>query len=94
MQVNFLKQITILIVAAIFLVIFLPGFAKMQELRQKNRDLESNIQKLKHDNLAFRAEKEKMENDPAYLEFIAREKLGIVKKGEKVYKLIPAAQEK
>ena len=39
-------------------------------------------------------EKEKLEKDPEYLESVAREKLGIVKKGEIVYKLVPEKEKK
>lgn len=73
----------------LILIIFFPGYAKIQEMRQKNRKLESDIKRLKAENIALSLEKEKLETDPNYLEQVAREKLGIVKKGETVYRLVP-----
>jgi len=83
-----------LLLVGILLIIFFPGYAKMQELRQKNRDLEDNIKKLQAENLKFSQERERLEKDPEYLERVGREKLGIVKKGEVVYKVVNPEQGK
>lgn len=87
-MLKLIKQTSFLVFLGIFLIIFFPGYAKMQELRQKNKELEMSIKKLEKDNLALQKEKEKLENDPDYLEEVGREKLGIVKKGEVVYKVV------
>jgi cell division protein FtsB len=34
-----------------------------------------------------------LEEDPVYLEKVAREKMGLIKKGEVVYQLVPAESE-
>ena len=88
------KQSSFLLLVGILLIIFFPGYAKMQELRQKNRDLEDNIKKLQAENLKFSQERERLEKDPEYLERVGREKLGIVKKGEVVYKVVNPEQGK
>ena len=88
------KQSSFLLLVGILLIIFFPGYAKMQELRQKNRDLEDNIKKLQAENLKFSQERERLEKDPGYLERVGREKLGIVKKGEVVYKVVNPEQGK
>jgi cell division protein FtsB len=88
-MLKIVKRTSFLVFLGILLVIFLPSFAKIQELRQKNKELEINIKKLEAENLALNQEKEKLEKDPEYLEQVAREKLGIVKKGEIVYKIVP-----
>lgn len=82
------KQSYFLLCVGILLVIFFPGYCHMQELRQKNRDLEENIKKLQAENLKFSQERERLEKDPEYLERLGREKLGIVKKGEVVYRVV------
>lgn len=87
------KQTSVLVFLALFVIIFFPGYAKMQELRQKNRDLEDSIKKLQAENLKFSRERERLEKDPEYLERVGREKLGIVKKGEVVYKVVSPAEE-
>ena len=86
------KQTSLLVFLALILIIFFPGYAKIQEMRQKNKKLESDIKKLKAENIALSLEKEKLETDPNYLEQVAREKLGIVKKGEIVYRLVPEGE--
>ena len=83
------KQTSVLVFLGLILIIFFPGYAKIQEMRQKNRKLDADIKRLKAENIALGIEKEKLEKDPEYLEQVAREKLGIVKKGETVYRLVP-----
>ena len=83
------KQTSVLVFLGLILIIFFPGYAKILEMRQKNRKLDADIKRLKGENIALGIEKEKLEKDPEYLEQVAREKLGIVKKGETVYRLVP-----
>ncbi|MEK6728056.1 MAG: septum formation initiator family protein [Candidatus Omnitrophota bacterium] len=64
------------------LFIFLPGYTKLQELRDKNRELEVKIKHLSIDNALLQQELSRIENDPFYQEKIAREKMGVVRKGE------------
>lgn len=71
------------------LVIFLPGYTKLQELRDKNRELEVKIKHLSIDNVLLEQELSRIENDPVYQEKIAREKMGVVRKGEVPIKIIP-----
>jgi cell division protein FtsB len=76
-------------VGIFFLILFLPGFTKMQELRDKNRDLEDKIRRLTIENVLLQQEMKKMDSDPVYQERIAREKMGVVRKGEIPIKIIP-----
>ena len=93
-MLKIVRQTSFLVFAGILLVLFFPGYAKMQELRQKNRELEATIKKLEKENLAINQEKERLENDPDYLEKVAREKLGIVRKGEDIYRVVPEEKKK
>ena len=93
-MLKIVRQTSFLVFAGILLVLFFPGYAKMQELRQKNRELEATIKKLEKENLAISQEKERLENDPDYLEKVAREKLGIVRKGEVIYRVVPEEKKK
>jgi len=70
----------------IFIVIFLPGFSELQKLREENRDSQKRMEILVHHNEVLKEEIQRMKQDPDYMEKKAREKLGIVKKGEIVYK--------
>ena len=71
------------------LAIFLPGYTKLQDLRDKNRELEVKIRKLKVDNVLLQEELKRIESDPIYQEKIAREKMGVVRKGEIPIKIVP-----
>ena len=78
------KIIPFIILAIIALsAIFLPGYAKLQDLITENKRLEERITKLQKSVTDLAAEKEKLENDINYIEKVAREKMGLVKEGEK-----------
>jgi cell division protein FtsB len=76
-------------ITVFLLVIFLPGYTKLQELKDRNRDLESKIKRLNIENALLGEEIKRIESDPLYRERIAREKLGVVKKGEIPVKIVP-----
>ena len=71
------------------MVIFLPGYAKLQILRDKNAELASKVRKLHIENALLQQELERVQTDPVYQERIAREKMGVVRKGEIPIKIIP-----
>jgi len=68
--------------AVLLLILFLPGYTKLQELRVKNRQLEEKFRKMAVDNSLLQEELKRVENDPVYQEKIARDKMGVVRKGE------------
>ena len=76
-------------VVAFILVLFIPGFTKLQGLRNKNVDLEDKIKRLNVENALLQQELKRIENDPVYQERIAREQMGVVRKGEIPIKIIP-----
>jgi len=73
----------------LLLVLFLPSFTKLQELKERNRDLEKKIKQLKVENVLLQQELKRVESDPIYQEKIAREKMGVVRKGEIPIKIVP-----
>ncbi|RKY33293.1 MAG: hypothetical protein DRP74_00220 [Candidatus Omnitrophota bacterium] len=76
----------------LFLVIFLPGFSKLQDLRDRNKELEDRIKQLKVENTLLNTELKRLERDPLYQEKIIREKMGLVRKGEVPVKIIPEVE--
>jgi len=76
-------------ISVFLLVVFLPGYTKLQELRDKNNDLTKNIKRLSVDNYLLQEEIKRIQSDPVYQEKIAREKMGVVRKGEIPIKIIP-----
>jgi len=76
-------------VVVFILVLFIPGFSKLQGLRDKNVDFENKIKRLYIENALLQQELRRIESDPVYQERIAREKMGVVRKGEIPIKIIP-----
>jgi len=76
-------------ITVFLLIVFLPGYTKLQELRDRNLDSETKIKKLKMENALLQEEIQRLESDPIYQEKIVREKMGVVRKGEIPIKIIP-----
>ena len=86
-KVGFFKRsLKFWVIVGIAVVIFLPPFAKYQELRYKNKKLEERLESLKLENERLTEEKRLLETDINYVEKKAREKIGVVRKGEIVMK--------
>ena len=78
----------------LILLYFLPSFTQMQDLKEKNRKYLEEIKQLKQKNTDLQVERYRLENDPAYLEKVAREKMGLVKEGEMIYRMSPGNEVK
>ena len=72
--------------SVILCVLFLPGYSQLQKLKEENREHKRRIQFLQKHNVELEEELSHMREDPDYIEKKAREKLGIVKKGEIIYR--------
>ena len=83
------KSFGLLASAAVLFILFLPGYTRLQDLKSRNRDLEDKIRRLQIENSLLKQEMARIENDPVYQEKIAREKMGVVRKGEIPLKIIP-----
>lgn len=68
--------------AVLLLIIFLPGYTKLQESRAKNRQLAEKFRKITIENYLLQEELKRVQNDPFYQEKIVRDKMGVVRKGE------------
>ena len=76
------------------LIVFLPSYTKMQDLKQKNTDYRRQIEQLRQKSVELKEEKRRLEKDPVYLEKVAREKMGLIREGEVVYKITPVLANK
>src|SRR5438094_466475 len=74
--------------AIIAFIIFLPSYTKMQDLRQKNIEYAAEIKELKIQHANLKREKMLLEQDPIYLEKVAREKMGLIREGEVVSRMM------
>lgn len=73
-------------ILAIVSIVFYPGQSELIKLRSENEQYQKRISLLEERNDELKTELAKMREDPSYIEKKAREKLGIVKKGEVIYK--------
>jgi len=71
--------------AVILIAVFLPGFSELQKIRDENEQFKKRIKLLEEHNDKLKHELVKLREDPVYIEKKAREKLGVVKKGEIIY---------
>jgi len=83
------KKIILFIILTIIvlLAIFLPGYTRLQDVARENRKLEEEISRMEETVNTLMQEKERLESDITYIEKIAREKMGLVKEGERVIKI-------
>jgi len=67
------------------------SLTRVWALKKEVETLEREVGALRADAARLTAEVDRLRTDPEYIEQIAREKLGLVKPGERVYKLPPAS---
>ena len=77
-------------VAFAVLLVFLPSFSKWQDVKQRDREYQAKIKDLQESHQNLLEEKWLLEEDPDYLEKVAREKMGLIREGEVIYHLTPA----
>jgi cell division protein DivIC len=73
----------------LLLLVFLPSYQKMQDLRQTNDEYQHKMHALVQENILLTEEKMLLETDPAYLEKVARERMGLIREGEIIYRIMP-----
>lgn len=86
-QNRLLKIILVLVISSILWLLFAPGTGvySLLKLRNKALELEKQTVELNRTNKELQAEIDRLKNDPGYLEQIAREKYGLLKKNEQVF---------
>ena len=86
------NAIWLFVFAILTLIFFLPSYTQMQDLKHKNQDYERLIEELTKKNAKLKEEKRLLTDDPEYFEKVAREKMGLVKENEVIYKFVPVDQ--
>ena len=87
-----LLRTSILAVLGISLAVYGgQSLTRVWALKKEAESLEREVGVLRSDTARLTAEVDRLRTDPDYIEQIAREKLGLVKPGERVYKLPPAS---
>ena len=90
------KVVLIAILLLIFFLayLFLSGYLNLRKVGQRLARIEEEKERLVQENKRLEEEIKALEGDPFYIEKIAREELGMVKKGEIVYEIISSEEEK
>jgi len=70
------------------------GFLEIHKLWSEKNNLEEEAKSLQAELIDMEIEKQRLTDDPFYLEKQARERLGMVREGEKVYRVIQEDQPK
>lgn len=66
--------------------LFWPQFAQFEKLKKDDKRLRLRIEAEERKNVQLRKEEQSLRTDPEYVEKVAREKLGLIKPGEVIYK--------
>jgi len=83
------NAIWLFIVAAVILVLFLPSYTKMQDLRYRNQQYKKKMEELKKEQANLIDEERLLKDDPEYREKVIRQEMGVMKKGEVIYRVVP-----
>jgi cell division protein DivIC len=89
---KFIQRISLILIVGLVIGIvvhlFLPLMARQKELRAREAELRLDIQKEAEALRMLRLQQEKLQEDPRFIEKIAREKLGYAKPGETVFRFV------
>ncbi len=89
---KFIQRISLILIVGLVIGIvvhlFLPLIGRQKELRAREAELRLDIQKEAEALRMLRLQQEKLQEDPRFIEKIAREKLGYAKPGETVFRFV------
>lgn len=77
----------------IFFWVYFPTLSRYRELKIQEETISDEIQSLDEKTRELTEERDLLKNDPAYVEKIIREEMGLVRPGEVVYKFVTESPE-
>jgi cell division protein FtsL len=80
------KGMLILLALAVIVALFVPLFRQSQRLTEEKFSLDQQIKQLETENRKLEAEAAALSRDPKAVERVAREKMGLAKPDERIYK--------
>ncbi len=87
-KVAWISAAIILIILIQLFVLRDEGIYSLMQLKQEIKDMESHITRLEIEKAELESERDRLLNDPDYLERIARERFRMAKPGEKVFHVV------
>ena len=86
MQRTLIRIVLAILIISLFVYLFAREITQVYALHQENEKVKLEAQKLEKANAELVRKIELIETDDAYKEKIIRQELGMIKKGEKVYR--------
>ena len=86
MHKRIIRSSLILLLIIFIAFIFSREISHLHFLTNENVKIQKRIEKLSNENEDYKEQIQAMENDKRYIEKVVREELGMIKKGEKIYK--------
>ena len=84
--------IAILLLVFFLAYLFISGYLNLRKVGERLARIEEENKRFIQENKRLEEEIKALEGDPFYIEKIAREELGMVKKGEIVYEIISSQE--
>jgi len=93
---NILLSISILLLLALFFFIIVSehGLADLRFLKKERNQLVEENKKITRENQAISVEIDRLKHDPAYIESIARQELGMIAEDEIILKPLSSSEQK
>ncbi len=86
MLINIIRISIILVITIIFSFLFIKEISKLEALQHENDKILAESLALEKENEQLKMRIEALKKDNEYIEVIARQELGMIKKGEKIIK--------
>ncbi len=87
-KVGWISGFIIILVLLQLFVFRDEGIYSLLQLRQEIKDMKAHISRLEMEKAELESERDRLLNDPDYLERIARERFRMAKPGEKVFHVV------
>jgi cell division protein FtsB len=84
----FIFAISCTLLISLFIIFYLPGYSHYQELSNREAELLNEVDAYKTTNEKLVEELELLRSDISYLEKLVRDRMGLVKPGEEIYKIV------
>jgi len=86
MRASILRNAVILIAMLLTVFLYVRVLSRVYVLNEENERTKGRVEQLQKDHEELKVKIALLKNDPAYLEKVAREELGMIKQDEKVYR--------
>ena len=83
---RFLRATLLIVLAALVTYLYIDGIERFYKLYLENEKTKAKIEEIAYENRSLEMEIDALKNDKLYIERVAREELGMIKEGEKIYR--------